>query len=110
MSSHAGSIRRTLVAALGAATLATCAVGVSADHHQAARKHNPFVVALNSQPLPPGRHHPAARATTLVASQVPPDPCRGCVHAALASVEVIEHRSGGDPSTAHKSPGRNKFA
>jgi phage tail-like protein len=25
------------------------------------------------------------------------------------STEVVEHREGGDPSTAHKSPGRNKF-
>lgn len=25
------------------------------------------------------------------------------------TTEVVEHRSGGDPSTAHKSPGRNKF-
>lgn len=25
------------------------------------------------------------------------------------STEVVEHRSGGDPSTAHKSPGRNKY-
>jgi len=25
------------------------------------------------------------------------------------STEVIEHRSGGDPSTSHKSPGRTKF-
>src|ERR1700756_3518004 len=102
MSSHTNSIRRTLVAALGAATLATCAVAVSAEHHQAARKHNPFVVALNSQPLPPGRHRPVARSTTLAAFQVPPDPCRACVHATLASFEVIVHRSGGDPSTAHK--------
>src|SRR5215475_4313643 len=25
------------------------------------------------------------------------------------STEVVEHRAGGDPSTSHKSPGRNKF-
>jgi phage tail-like protein len=25
------------------------------------------------------------------------------------STEVVEHREGGDPSTSHKSPGRNKF-
>lgn len=25
------------------------------------------------------------------------------------TTEVVEHRSGGDPSTAHKSPGRTKF-
>lgn len=25
------------------------------------------------------------------------------------STEVVEHRSGGDPSTAHKSPGRTKY-
>ena len=25
------------------------------------------------------------------------------------TTEVVEHREGGDPSTAHKSPGRNKF-
>jgi phage tail-like protein len=25
------------------------------------------------------------------------------------TTEVVEHRSGGDPSTAHKSPGRNKY-
>jgi phage tail-like protein len=25
------------------------------------------------------------------------------------STEVVEHRSGGDPSTSHKSPGRTKF-
>jgi phage tail-like protein len=25
------------------------------------------------------------------------------------STEVVEHREGGDPSTAHKSPGRTKF-
>ena len=25
------------------------------------------------------------------------------------TTEVIEHRSGGDPSTAHKSPGRQKY-
>jgi phage tail-like protein len=25
------------------------------------------------------------------------------------STEVVEHREGGDPSTAHKSPGRNKY-
>ena len=26
-----------------------------------------------------------------------------------ADGEVVKHRSGGDPSTAHKSPGRNKY-
>src|SRR6266481_2036524 len=25
------------------------------------------------------------------------------------TTEVVEHREGGDPSTSHKSPGRNKF-
>src|SRR4051812_23289046 len=25
------------------------------------------------------------------------------------TTEIIEHRSGGDPSTSYKSPGRNKF-
>src|ERR1035438_556722 len=25
------------------------------------------------------------------------------------TTEVVEHRSGGDPSMAHKSPGRNKY-
>jgi phage tail-like protein len=25
------------------------------------------------------------------------------------TTEVVEHRSGGDPSTSHRSPGRNKF-
>ena len=25
------------------------------------------------------------------------------------TTEVVEHREGGDPSTGHKSPGRNKF-
>ena len=25
------------------------------------------------------------------------------------TTEVVEHRSGGDPSTAHKSPGRQKY-
>ncbi len=25
------------------------------------------------------------------------------------STEVVEHRAGGDPSTSHKSPGRNKY-
>ena len=25
------------------------------------------------------------------------------------STEVVEHRAGGDPSTAHKSPGRTKY-
>ncbi|QGZ59469.1 phage tail protein [Paraburkholderia acidiphila] len=25
------------------------------------------------------------------------------------STEVVEHRAGGDPSTAHRSPGRNKY-
>ena len=27
----------------------------------------------------------------------------------LRTTEVVEHREGGDPSTSHKSPGRNKF-
>src|SRR5580700_12295807 len=31
------------------------------------------------------------------------------VSAFKRSTEVVEHRSGGDPSTAHKSPGRNKY-
>ena len=31
------------------------------------------------------------------------------VGALKRSTEVVEHRSGGDPSTSHKSPGRNKF-
>ena len=25
------------------------------------------------------------------------------------TTEVVEHREGGDPSTSHKSPGRNKY-
>lgn len=35
----------------------------------------------------------------------------GCskMSALKRSTEVVEHRSGGDPSTSHKSPGRNKF-
>jgi phage tail-like protein len=31
------------------------------------------------------------------------------VGALKRTTEVVEHREGGDPSTAHKSPGRNKF-
>jgi phage tail-like protein len=31
------------------------------------------------------------------------------VSAFKRTTEVVEHRSGGDPSTSHKSPGRNKF-
>jgi phage tail-like protein len=31
------------------------------------------------------------------------------VSALRRSTEVVEHREGGDPSTAHKSPGRTKF-
>src|ERR1700721_2712785 len=31
------------------------------------------------------------------------------VSAFKRTTEVVEHRSGGDPSTAHKSPGRSKF-
>ena len=35
----------------------------------------------------------------------------GCskMSALKRTTEVVEHRSGGDPSTSHKSPGRNKF-
>ena len=31
------------------------------------------------------------------------------VSALKRSTELVEHREGGDPSTSHKSPGRNKF-
>ena len=31
------------------------------------------------------------------------------VSALKRTTEVVEHRSGGDPSTSHKSPGRNKY-
>jgi phage tail-like protein len=31
------------------------------------------------------------------------------VSALKRTTEVVEHREGGDPSTSHKSPGRNKF-
>lgn len=31
------------------------------------------------------------------------------VSALKRSTEMVEHREGGDPSTSHKSPGRNKF-
>ena len=31
------------------------------------------------------------------------------VGALKRTTEVVEHREGGDPSTSHKSPGRNKF-
>jgi len=31
------------------------------------------------------------------------------VGALKRTTEVVEHREGGDPSTGHKSPGRNKF-
>jgi phage tail-like protein len=31
------------------------------------------------------------------------------VGALKRSTELVEHREGGDPSTSHKSPGRNKF-
>src|SRR5262245_46976654 len=31
------------------------------------------------------------------------------VGALKRSTEVVEHRNGGDPSTSHKSPGRNKY-
>jgi phage tail-like protein len=31
------------------------------------------------------------------------------VSALKRTTEVVEHRNGGDPSTSHKSPGRNKF-
>jgi phage tail-like protein len=31
------------------------------------------------------------------------------VGALKRSTEVVEHREGGDPTTAHKSPGRNKY-
>jgi phage tail-like protein len=31
------------------------------------------------------------------------------VGALKRSTEIVEHREGGDPSTSHKSPGRNKF-
>lgn len=31
------------------------------------------------------------------------------VSALKRTTEVVEHRSGGDPSTGHKSPGRNKY-
>ena len=31
------------------------------------------------------------------------------VSALRRATEVVEHREGGDPSTSHKSPGRNKF-
>ena len=31
------------------------------------------------------------------------------VGALKRTVEVVEHREGGDPSTAHKSPGRVKY-
>ena len=31
------------------------------------------------------------------------------VSALKRTTEVVEHRSGGDPSTSHKSPGRQKF-
>jgi phage tail-like protein len=34
--------------------------------------------------------------------------CSKC-SALKRSTEVVEHRSGGDPSTAHKSPGRTKY-
>ena len=27
----------------------------------------------------------------------------------IRTTEVVEHREGGDPSTSHKSPGRNEF-
>ena len=35
----------------------------------------------------------------------------GCskMSALKRTTEVVEHREGGDPSTSHKSPGRNKF-
>jgi len=37
-------------------------------------------------------------------------PVAGASSAGLPkSGEVVKHRSGGDPSTAHKSPGRNKY-
>jgi phage tail-like protein len=37
-------------------------------------------------------------------------PVAGAASAGLpADGEVVKHRSGGDPSTAHKSPGRNKY-
>ena len=31
------------------------------------------------------------------------------VSALKRTTEMVEHREGGDPSTSHKSPGRNKF-
>src|SRR6266436_6963589 len=31
------------------------------------------------------------------------------VGALKRTTEVVEHREGGDPSTSHKSPGRNKY-
>src|SRR5580693_2029482 len=31
------------------------------------------------------------------------------VSALKRTTEVVKHRDGGDPSTSHKSPGRNKF-
>ena len=62
----------------------------------------------------------AVGAVTASAGQEPPDPCRaaclgdGTVHRQGVwyglSSEVVEHRSGGDPSTSIKSPGRNEDA
>jgi hypothetical protein len=74
------------------------------------------------------------KKSSLFAFDVSPEPCRPCGSAPwavelagydnegwghdtgrsrrtqqLAAFEVIEHRPGGDPSTAHKSPGRNKY-